>query len=144
MVLWLQMLLCVCVCYKEPLCIDHPWFIVRFETLIHNITDEMRFRIAVSVEKGVQHWMETCCDCLGYYSLSCLFTQGCICSVLCIMIIKAQSHRLKTHIICVYILEETMSMTFSLACTAFFNDIITFLEYISYIWSPYLLTNGLA
>jgi len=25
---------------------------VRFETLIHNITDEMRFRIAVSVEKG--------------------------------------------------------------------------------------------
>lgn len=25
---------------------------MRFETLIHNITDEMRFRIAVSVEKG--------------------------------------------------------------------------------------------
>lgn len=40
------------VCHKERLCINHPWFTVRFETLIQNITDERRSRIAVSVEKG--------------------------------------------------------------------------------------------
>lgn len=130
------------VCHKERLCINHPWFIVRFETLIQNITDERRSKLQLVLKRGVRHWMETCCDCLGYYSLSCLFTQGYICSVLCIMMIKAQSHGFKTHM-CVYLGRNDVYDILICLFRLFHWYYIISRIYFSYIWSPYLLTNGL-